>query len=329
MAENEKLKILYVMQILLQETDRHHILNASQICEVLESRHGISCNRKTIYRDVERLQEFGLKIEQVKGKTHGYYIEERDFEVPELKLLVDAVQSSRFITSRKSEELIGKLQKLTSRDNARQLQRQVFIYNRPKTSNETIYASVDFIHEAIQTNRQISFKYCEWTPKKELRQRKGGAVYVISPWSLTWDDENYYLVAYDEKADAIKHYRVDKMQEMQVLSDSRKGKERFDGFDLAAFSKKMFGMYGGRDESVTLLCDNYLAGVIIDRFGKDTFMIPAGPDQFRAHVLVSVSPQFFGWVTGIGKGMKLVGPEQVQQEYQKYLGNILERYREP
>lgn len=326
MAENEKLKILYLMQILLQETDKNHILNAVQICDILERRYAISCNRKTVYKDIDRLTEFGLKIERVKGNSHGYYISERDFELPELKLLVDAVQSSKFITSRKSEELIVKLRKLTSKENALRLQRQVFIYNRPKTSNETIYANVDLIHEAIQTNHQVCFKYCEWTPRKELRQKKGGALYRISPWSLTWDNENYYLVAYDEATDTIRHYRVDKMQEMQMMEERRLGRERFDGFDLAAFAKKTFGMYGGYDADVTLLCDNSLAGVIIDRFGTDTFMVPTGDHQFRAHVLVCVSRQFFGWVTGIGEHMEIIGPEYVRRAYKEYLKNILRGY---
>ena len=326
MAENEKLKILYLMKILLEETDKDHMYNAVELAELLEKRYDISCNRKTVYADVERLKTFGIGIEQVKGSRPGFYVENRDFELAELKLVVDAVQSSKFITGKKSEQLIQKLQKLTSKSQAKWLQRQVFIYNRPKTDNETVFENVDVIHTALQNNKTILFKYCEWTAKRELKQKKNGATYEVSPWSLTWDDENYYLVAYDANADLIKHYRVDKMQEMCVGSEERQGKERFSGFDLAAFAKKTFGMYGGQDVKVTLRCDNSLAGVVIDRFGKDTMMIPQKDGHFHAHVLVSVSPQFFGWVTGIGAQMEILSPESVREEYRQYLKTIMKQY---
>lgn len=326
MAENEKLKILYLMKILLEETDKDHMYNAVELAELLEKRYDISCNRKTVYADVERLKTFGIDVEQVKGSRPGFYVENRDFELAELKLLVDAVQSSKFVTGKKSEQLIQKLQKLTSKSQAKWLQRQVFIYNRPKTENETVFENVDVIHTAIQNNKTILFKYCEWTAKRELKQKKNGATYEVSPWSLTWDDENYYLVAYDADADLIKHYRVDKMQEMCVGDEERLGKECFSGFDLATFAKKTFGMYGGQDVKVTLRCDNSLAGVVIDRFGKDTMMIPQRDGHFHAHVLVSVSPQFFGWVTGIGAQMEILSPENVREEYQQYLETIMKHY---
>ena len=189
MAE-EKLKILYLMQVLMEETDPAHPLNATQLCEKMQSRHEYSYNRKTIYADIERLRAYGMKIGQTKGSSFGYFVEKRDFDLPELKLLVDAVQSSKFITKEKSEELIKKLENLTSHENAKQLQRQVFIYNRIKVDNDAIYANVDAIHAAIHANKQICFKYCEWTVKKELVRRKDGADYIVSPWALTWDDEN-------------------------------------------------------------------------------------------------------------------------------------------
>ena len=199
MAENEKLKILYLMQILMEETDKNHTLNAIEICDILDKRYGISSSRKTVYGDVERLREYGIKIEQYKGKNQGYYIEQREFSLPELKLLVDAVQSSNFITNKKSDKLIRKLEKLTSKENAKQLQRQVYIYNRAKTENETIFNSVDLIHRAMQENRQIEFRYEEWTPRKEIRLKRDGAKYTTSPWSMTWNREKYYLVSADMK----------------------------------------------------------------------------------------------------------------------------------
>ena len=328
MAENEKLKILYLMQILMEETDKNHILNALELCDILENRYGISSSRKTIYSDVERLKEYGIQIEQLKGKNQGYYIEQREFELPELKLLVDAVQSSNFITNKKSDKLIRKLEKLTSKENAKQLQRQVYIYNRAKSENETIFNSVDLIHRAMQENKQIEFQYAEWTPKKELRLKRDGAKYTTSPWSLTWNGENYYLVSADTKGTSIRHYRVDKMQNIKLLDEKRTGKEQFEGFDLAAFSKKTFGMYSGKDMKVTLLCNNNLAGVIFDHFGKDPFIIPVNENQFKANVLVSVSPQFYGWVAGMGTGIEILEPEVVRVEYKQYLENMLDKYKE-
>lgn len=324
MAE-EKLKILYLMQTLLEETDEAHVLNAGELCRKMEERYQYSCNRKTIYADIARLQSYGLNIVQVKGRNHGYYVAERDFSLAELKLLVDAVQSSKFITKRKSEALIRKLEKQTSRENAKQLHRQVFIYNRAKTENDAIYRNVDVIHAALRDNRQIRFRYCEWTVRKELVQKKNGADYIVSPWALTWDNANYYLVAYDGAADGIRHYRVDKMQEIEALTEAREGRERFEGFDLAAFAKKMFGMYGGTDTDVTLECCNTLAGVIIDRFGQEILMFPHDGDHFRVNVTVAVSPQFFGWLAGIGREIRIVRPERVREQYRRYLQEIVEK----
>ena len=236
------------------------------------------------------------------------------------------MQSSKFITEEKSRELIRKLGRLTSRENSKQLQRQVYIINRPKTGNDAIYQNVDAIHEAIRENRQVTFHYLEWTMKKELQQKHEGLLYHVSPWSLTWDDENYYLVGFDEETKKIKHYRVDKMEDISLTHDKRNGREQFRDFDLAAFAKKTFGMYGGTDTKVTLCCGEHLAGVILDRFGKDIMMIPKDDHTFRVTVLVTVSPQFFGWITGIGAGIRIDGPEEVQEEYREYLRTIMNLY---
>lgn len=328
MAENEKLTILHLMDLLLDRTDRDHTMTADMICTTLENDYEIVCSRKTVYRDITRLREYGLKIGQLRGSTPGYYVDERDFELAELKLLVDAVQSSKFITEEKSRELIRKLGRLTSRENSKQLQRQVYIINRPKTGNDAIYQNVDTIHEAIRENRQVTFHYLEWTMKKELQQKHDGQLYHVSPWSLTWDDENYYLVGFDEETKQIKHYRVDKMEDISLTHDKRNGCEQFRDFDLAAFAKKTFGMYGGTDTKVTLCCEENIAGVILDRFGKDIMMFPRDNHTFRVTVLVTVSPQFFGWITGIGAGIRIDGPEEVQEEYREYLRKIMNLYED-
>ena len=325
-ALEKKKKLIAVMQILLQRTDEKHSMNAIEICKALDETYGIQAERKSIYNDVEVLIDMGFDIMQNKGSNPGYYMGSREFELPELKLLVDAVQSSKFITSKKSEKLIKKLEGLASMYDARQLQRQVFICDRPKTENETIFYSVDQLHTALFENVQITFQYTEWTPQKELRLRKNGEYYVVSPWALTWDDENYYLVAYDEKADMLKHYRVDKMKNLSLLKDVRLGKEKFQKFDLPSFAKKTFAMYGGRDERVTLLCKNELAGVMIDRFGKNVMIIPGEDGYFKLSALMTVSEQFFGWVTGLGAGVKILSPDHVGLEYKAYLKKILEQY---
>lgn len=323
---DEKLKILHLRKLLLEETDSDHPLNAAQISDRLEHDYGYSCNRKTVYADVERLKAFGMKIEQKRGLIRGYYVSERHYELPELKLLVDAVQSSKFITNKRSEELIKKLGCETSRENARLLQRDVFIYNRAKTENSSIYENVDVIHSALHDNMQIGFKYCYWTVQKKLLQKKEGAEYVVSPWALTWDDENYYLVGFDADNQMIKHYRVDKIQEIRIIGKARLGREFFEKFDLAAYSRKTFGMYGGRDVRITLEADKGLAGVIIDRFGTDIILVPHKKDRFRTVVTVAVSPQFFGWIAGIGKGIEIASPKDVREEYKRYLQDILENY---
>ena len=325
-SRDQKLHILYIRDMLLERTNENHLLNAAQIREILAQEHGISVDRRTIYSEIEILKKYGLDIEQKKGTNPGYYVGARDFELPELKLLVDAVQSSKFITELKSRELIRKLEKLCCRADAAVLQKQVFIVNRPKTENETIFYNVENIHNAICSNREITFQYCEWNLNRELVPKKAGAMYVVSPWALTWDDENYYLVGYDAAAGKIKHYRVDKMQRTFVLESDRKGQQDFEGFDLPAFTKKTFGMYGGYDTEVSLTCRNGLVGVMLDRFGHDIWIIPVDADYFRIRVMVSVSPQFFGWLTGLGPGAVLDGPKNVREEYAAFLQEVMGNY---
>jgi len=322
------LKSFYIMQILLERTDEMHSLNATQIRDILKSVYSISIDRHTLYAEIEKLSDVGLDIMKLEGKTSGYYVASRQFELPELKVLVDAVQSSRFITEKKSRELIEKLETLCSKEEAKQLDGQVVVYNRPKTVNETIYYNVDKLHSAIYQDLQIRFQYVEWTVQKKQAYRHDGAFYTVSPLHLVWDDENYYLIAFDENAKRTKHYRVDKMRSMEILGERRSQESVNDKTDLAGFAKKTFGMFGGRDQQIRLLCRNALAGVVIDRFGSDVWIVPRDEDHFLASVTVTVSPQFFGWVAAIGKDMKIEGPEEVKDEYRAYLEEILQEYRE-
>ncbi len=323
-SNNHKMALLYMMRELLQKTDEDHSMNATDLIAALAA-YDCEADRRTIYSNVEILQDFGIDVIK-KENGQGYYIGSRDFELPELKLLVDSVQSSKFITEKKSRELIAKLMQLTNEQKARQLNRSVFIRNRMKTGNEKVYYNVDTLHEAMNRNRQIRFKYGEWTAAKELVEKKGGTEYQVSPWALTWDDENYYLIAFDEAAGIIKHYRVDKMLKIGLTDEERVGRDSFEDFDLAAFSKKTFGMFGGPDANVVLRCRSNLAGVIIDRFGREISLVPEDGEHFHVHVTVAVSPQFFGWVTGIGPGIEIVSPADVREAYGAYLADILSKY---
>ena len=324
---DQKLRTLYLMEILLERTDDEHMLNASELCTILDQEYGISTDRRTIYTEMEILEKFGLDIQQKKGKCPGYYIGARDFELPELKLLVDAVQSSKFITEKKSKELIQKLEKLCCKTDAEMLSRYVFIVNRPKTENETVYYNVDYIHTAIYENKQIKFHYAEWTVKKELKFKKNGAFYVVSPWALTWDDENYYLIAYDSNDEIIKHFRVDKMISIKLNGKVREGRQAFKSFDMAAYARKTFGMYGGKEEWIRIECDNSFAGVMIDRFGKDVSMIRLDDERFVINVEIAVSRQFLAWIIGLGEGVTLAGPDNVVEMMNAEIDRLIEQYK--
>ena len=310
-SSNQKLKILYLMKIFLEKTDCEHSLTLAEIITELE-KYRITAERKSLYDDIETLRAYGMDIETTRDTRVRYYVASRLFELPELKLLVDAVQASKFITVRKSGELIKKLESFSSMYEAMRLNRQVYVSNRIKTMNESIYYNVDFIHNAINRNKKITFKYYEWTPEKEKKLRHDGATYSVSPWALTWDDEYYYMIAYDSAASKIKHYRVDKMVKISVSEDSREGSEVFSDFDMAVYSRQSFGMFGGEPTIVRLECDNSLAGVIIDRFGTDITMLSHG-DKFEASVKVMLSPTFIAWVLGFGSKIKILSPAPVAE----------------
>ena len=272
---NQKFKLYRLAQIMLERTDDEHYITMPEIISQL-GKYEITADRRSIYQDLRDLEALGIEVEgEPEGKGYHYHVVSRPFELPELKLLVDAIQSSKFITEKKTNELIRKLEKLVSRYEAMGLQRQVYVSGRIKTMNESIYYAVDTIHNAISENRKIRFQYYQWNVKKEMVLRRDGAYYHVSPWGLSWDDENYYLVGYDSDAGEIRHYRVDKMIHIRMSEAPREGKEHFRKLNMADYTRKSFGMFGGREQSVKLLVDNSLAGVIIDRFGKDVMMIPA------------------------------------------------------
>ncbi len=322
-SPKQKMKLLFLIKMLQENTDEHHVLTTQEIIDKLAA-NDIHAERKSIYDDIRTLQDFGYDILQAGSRSGGgYWLGSREFELPELKLLVDAVQSSRFITTKKSRELIHKLEHMVSRHDAGKLQRQVYVAGRIKTENESIYYSIDAIHRAIQENRQISFPYLEWTLKKELSPREGKERYLVSPWALIWREENYYLVAYDSASSMMKHYRVDKMGAVEILEMKREGAMQAKEMDLAAYANRTFGMYGGKEEVVTLRFPNRLIGVVLDRFGKDADILPAEEGFFKCRTKIAVSGQFFGWMTGIGKEASIVSPKDVREQYREWLQEIL------
>jgi len=327
-SSNQKLKLMYLARILQEKTDMEHGLSMHEIIAELE-RYDIKAERKSIYDDIEALNLIGMDVEkETAGGRTVYYLASRTFELPELKLLVDAVQSSRFITRKKSEALIRKIEGLASVHEAKKLNRNVHVANRIKTMNESIYYTVDYIHSAIYQGKQITFQYFKWNEKGEKSLRREGKVYKVSPWALTWDDENYYLVAFDSEAGIIKHYRVDKMVKLAVADEKREGEEHFRNFDMALYSKKTFGMYSGRDENVTLRCKNQMADPIIDRFGQDVLMRPvAGEEAFDVTVKVAVSPVFLTWVMNFGGDIKITSPDYVIDQQIELAEKTLEQYK--
>ena len=316
----QKQKLLYLQKIMLEKTDENHGLTINEIKDELES-YGIKAERKSLYDDIEILQSFGLDICTVRTNTVKYYIGNRDFQIPELKLLVDAIQSSKFITRKKSLELIEKLGHLVSENDGSQLRREVYVTNRVKTVNEHIYYNVDKIHNAISENKKISFQYFKWEldttngNKIVKTARKNGEAYRVSPWALCWDDENYYLIAYDSEAKIIKHYRVDKMERIRLLKDERDGSELYKDFNPARYAKSVFSMFGGEECEVKLLVDNNFIGVIVDRFGSDLFIVKHDEHSFTVNVNVMLSPQFYAWVFGLGGGVRILAPERAILEF--------------
>ena len=322
-SAHQKEKLLALLDILFRDTDEEHPMPLAGLIEALE-RQGISAERKSIYADLDTLRQRGWDIVLDRGR--GYYLAWRPFELPELKLLVDSVQSSKFITHKKTASLIKKIETLASVHSAQLLHRQVFVKNRIKTMNESIYYNVDEIHNGISNNRKIRFLYFEYNVAKERQYRHGGAYYVVSPFAMTWDDENYYLVAYDSEAGIIKHYRVDKMEKISTLDEERDGQEVYQALDMAVYTRKTFGMFTGEEIKVQMRFENHLVGAVLDRLGSEVFIVPDGPAHFTVRTDVVVSPQFFAWVLGFGSQAQIVGPAHVVDGMKAHIGSVAALY---
>ena len=322
-SPNQKTKLLHLARMLLRQTDEDHPLTVAQIIEGL-ARADIKAERKSIYDDLEALRLFGLDVQCRKGKAPGWFIGSREFELPEVKLLMDAVQSSRFITQKKSDALIRKLESLASVHQAGQLQRQVYVSGRIKVMNESIYYNIDKLHTAIAAQKAITFKYFDYDLTRQKVFHRDGKRYTVSPYGLIWNNENYYLVAFDHANRDMRHYRVDKMTEIAVTCLERKGKDQYPDFQLAQYGQKHFGMYSGPELMVTLRGRRDKAGLVWDRFGQDVILVPDGEEHFTVTLPVVVSPQFFGWLMGLDGSLTITAPRQAVQAYRQKLNAALE-----
>ena len=323
--KNQKLKTLHLMRFLDAQTDAEHGVTIEEMTAYLESM-GIAAERKSLYADLELLRGFGMDIETVHGKRTEYRLMSRLFQLPELKLLVDAVGASRFITRKKSLELIKKLETLASTHEARELRRSVHVDHRIKSMNESIYYNVDALHQAINQNRMLRFKYFNYTREKSRMLRHGGQPYLVSPLALTFSDGNYYLYAYDGERGEVRTYRVDRIAGAEALAQERELSPELKNFDPAAHTNEMFSMYGGRRRPVTISFDDALATVVIDRFGADVMIIPDGEGRFSVTVEIMVSPVFLGWIFGFGAGARITAPDDVIAEYAAMARAACEQY---
>lgn len=324
-STNQKLKLLYLLKMLNEKTDENNTMTINDMIAELDL-YGITAERKSIYDDLEALRYYGLDIGIRKTKTTDYYVASRVFELPELKLLVDAVQCSKFVTHKKSNELIKKIESLASRKQAQSLQRQVFVTNRVKTINESIYYNVDSLHLAIAQNKKVTFKYFDYDIRKEKVFRKNGGKYTVSPYGLSWDDENYYLITFSTKYNGFTHYRVDRMSDIDLIEEERDPLPDKEHFDIAEYTKKVFNMFNGEEVMVNLQLDNSLVNAVVDRFGKDIQIGKVDDDNFNIWIKVAVSFTFFAWISQFGKKVKILSPESVVEKYISHLKEISSLY---
>ena len=319
-SENQKQKLFRLLEILIRETDEDHGLSMPELISRL-GEYGISAERKSLYDDFLVLEDLGFEVSRTETRPPKYKLDVKIFELAELKMLVDAVQSSKFITAKKSREIIEKLGLFAGAHKSRELSRQVYVEDRVKTMNSAALYSIDAIHSAINGGRALSFKYFDYNGEKKKVLRHNGAPYQVTPCALIWDDEKYYLVAYDESEGIIKNFRVDKMQDVAVLERGGVKTPEIENFNPADYSRKIFGMYGGREELVTIECREKLAGVVIDRFGSAP-VFHKTEFGFKFSMRVMVSPTFFSWLLSFGSDMRVVAPESVKGEFLDMLKKI-------
>lgn len=324
--EGQRLKMLYIKDYLERETDEKHPCTKQDLIDMLAG-HGIEVTPKTLGRDVTALaEEYGMDI-----VTNGYryFVASRDFDLEEVRMLVDMAQVSNFITKKKTGELIAKLQGLCSVHQAKSLNRDVYIRSRIKNMNESVYRNIDGISAAIAENKKIRFQYYSYNLQKEKEFRHGGRIHYVSPFALIYVDQNYYMLGYDAYATVkrLRHYRVDRMANISITRSFREGHELFEKTDMSTYTTKTFYMFTGDEQRVTLRFANELTDPVIDRFGEDVFLHPDGPKSFTVTTDVVVSPQFFAWLSAYGRKAEIVSPAAVREEFEAHLREILKVYQ--
>ena len=321
---DSRARVLLLAKLLYEKTDESHGLTVDQIIEELQ-RQGMKSERKTLYKDIECLIQLGHDIVKYRrGREVLYHIGARQFEMAELRILIDSVQASHFLTPQKTKRLIKKLERVASVSDAKTLESSVYISGQRKATNESIYYSVNDLHLAIVSDCKVSFQYFQWDVKKKEKLRHEGKAYEVSPWAMLFDHENYYLVAYDSAVSQMRHYRVDKMKNLTILEERRSGKEEFEQYDMSTFTQSIFGMFNGDTEHIILRVSNDLAGVMIDRFGKEIEIKDEQDETFILETDVRVSDQFLGWIIAIGDGVEVLAPESVRDRL-KSIGDRLRK----
>lgn len=311
-TSSQKMKILRVAEILYTLSDQEHPITVAEILTELD-KLGIHAERKSVYDDLDALRTVGMDIIQVRGRSSGYYLGSRRFELAELKLLCDCVQSSQFITKKKTANLLRKLENFASVYEAGDLSRQIYQTGRVKTTNESVLYNVDELSRAIDRNCVVRFQYREYTISKQQKLRHNGRVYELSPYALIWDRDRYYLLAWDEKSAAFKHFRVDRMVNVILLPQERLGREEFAKLDLSRYSRMIFGMFSGEEKLVTMRFHSSLVNAVVDHFGREPTFVPDGEEHFTITVPVMISPQFFAWLFSFGEKAEILSPADVRQ----------------
>lgn len=323
-GENQKLKLFRLLDILMRGTDDEHGMDMNEIISAL-SDYGITAERKSIYSDIECLCELGFEVlKMTDSRPVKYALVGRYFENAELKMLVDATEASKFIPQEKCREIVKKLEVFAGKRGARDLARKVYVDDRAK--NKTVFYSTDAIHSAINLSKTVAFKYFNYNVHKRKEYHKNACEYHVSPLSLVWNDENYYLIAYDEEEKRLKNFRVDKMENVRIGDAPRSKEALAEHVDPNIYTRKVFGMYGGREELVTLECKNELAGMIIDRFGNGENFEIRENGTFAVRLRVTVSPNFFAWVAGFGDKMKIEAPNATRLEFIAHIKSICSCY---
>ncbi|MCF0132160.1 MAG: WYL domain-containing protein [Pseudobutyrivibrio sp.] len=317
-SSGQKVKFLYLIEYLTRNTDEYHPATSADIIGYLNEK-GLLAERKAIYRDIASLQEAGYDI--IKN-SDGYYMGSRTFELAELKLLADAVSASKFISERKSIDLLKKLETLTGKYEARQLSRQVIVPDRVKTDNDKIFYTIDTIYKCISDNLMLSFQYEEWNIHKEKVLRHDGKIYCVSPGFLIRNDENYYLVAYDVESKDIRHYRVDKIVSASIVDSPREGLKALTSISKEEYAASHISMFSGEKITLSIKCPARLCGVVIDKFGSDIAIRPLTDEYIQARVEVAISPQLYGWLTGVGA--VITAPSKEADNYKAYLQKQLD-----